>query len=665
MITFFRPLTFFTSHCRIALILIIGVLLLAGAQARDYVVAVDVSQSMGWSLKGPKFPITADNPMRLEVVRNALLKFLDDLPDGARIQLLAFHEAIVADKEIVLANAAAREDARGWVRALKTPPTSKTFVWAALRKSLQKATAYAVQKPGDWVSVRILTDGEDESKDLTLKKVLDEFPHVDGKAMMPDIVLLGSLEGKVDIAKLKVEASGRANPIIITQFTDAFPPVLKSSPEKIEAGQPVTIFDNSRGSFKTYEWFVDGKAAGAKKVLEQNFAAGKHTIRLSVTRADGSRDAAQESFTAVPKALVVDFASPPTLIEGQTADLVSRASGDIKSYGWFVGTEKISAERDVRREFKTPGEFTVKHVVTDSAGAQSELSKKLVVAAKPPPPPPPPKPAAPKAKFHIVGGGFKQGDIVELVNDSEGVTTEHSWDLNSEGASKERNVKFAFEKTGTKKITLTVTGPGGNDSTSQEITIGQKYQEPKVTVEKVGGFKTAPITVTYRAQITGDYDGVEWTFSEGGTSADMNPARTYDKPGDYKATVTVRPKDTTHKPATATADVKLWNRLLLPGIGGGVLLVVALALYQKLKPKPIYGTLTYTFGKAVKKTHELMGTSCNLLTIGIPGWEPKGSYVIRKSGGIILERDGTKLQELEKGTTFDVDGAHFQYHTDI
>ena len=639
-----------------------GVLLLAGAQARDYVVAVDVSQSMGWSLKGPKFPITADNPVRLEVVKTALLKFLDELPDGARIQLLAFHEAIVADKEIVLGNASARDEARMWVRALKTPPKSKTFVWAALRKSLQKATLYATQKPGDWVSVRILTDGEDESTDLTLKKILDEFPHVDGKAMMPDIVLLGSLEGKVDIAKLKVEAAGRANPIIITQFTDAFPPVLKSSPEKIEAGQPVTIFDNSRGSFKTYEWFVDGNAAGTKKVLEQTFALpGKHTVRLSVTRADGSRDAAQESFTAVAKAVTVDFASPPTLIEGQTADLLSRASGDAKSYAWFVGAEKISSERDVRREFKTPGEFTIKHVVTDSAGEQFEVSKKVVVTAKPPPP----KPAAPKAKFHVVGGNFKQQDIVELVNDSEGLITEQSWDLNAEGASKERNVKYTFEKTGAKKITLTVKGPGGTDSASQEIAVGQKYQEPKVTVEKAGGFKTAPTTINYRAQITGDFDSVEWTFSEGGTSAELNPARAYDKPGDYKATITVRPKDATHKPATATAEVKLWNRLLLPGLGGGVLLVVAFALFNKLKPKPIYGTLTYTFGKAVKQTHELMGTSCNLISIGIPGWEPKGSYIIRESGGIVLERDGTKLQELDKGTTFDVDGAHFQYHTDI
>ncbi len=644
-------------------LLFVSVALRTAASARDYVVAVDVSASMGWSLKGPRNAITSENPVRIEVVRNALLKYLDDLPDGARIELIAFTDTIVAEKEIVLANAAARQEAQAWVRALKTPKNSKTFVWAALRKALQKATVYAAEKPGSWVSVRVLTDGEDEHPTDSLRKVLDDFPQVDGKAMMPDIVLLGSLEGKVDIAKLKREANGRANPIIITQFSNAFPPVLKSSPEKIEAGQPVTFFDNSRGSFKTHEWFVDGKGAGAEKVLQQTFAApGKHTIRLAVTRADNSRDAAQEDFTAVAKPVTVDFASPPTLMEGQAADLLSRATGDIQGYAWFVGAEKISAERDTRREFKVPGEFTIRHVVTDAAGAPFELSKKITITAKPPPPP---KPAAPKAKFHIVGSAFKQRDIVELVNDSEGVITEHAWDLGDEGAGKERNVKFAFDKTGSKKITLTVTGPGGSDATSQEIAIGQKFQEPKVTIEKVGSFKTAPATITYRAQITGDYDGIEWTFSEGGKSTELNPVRTFDKPGDYTATITVRPKDASHKAATSIAKVKLWNRWLLPGIGGGVLLLLALALFKKLKPKPIYGTLTWTFGKAVKQRHELIGTSCNLLVIGISGWEPKHSYVIRFDNGIILERDGAKIQDLENGADFNLDGAHFQYHTDV
>ena len=68
--------------------------LLPGALASDVVVAIDTSGSMTWRRDGKGTPETDDNPVRIDVVRDALLKYIRKLPDETLLHVITFDTGI-------------------------------------------------------------------------------------------------------------------------------------------------------------------------------------------------------------------------------------------------------------------------------------------------------------------------------------------------------------------------------------------------------------------------------------------------------------------------------------------------------------------------------------------------------------------------------------------
>ena len=77
--------------------------------ARDYVIVVDTSGSMLWSVKGEKkFTPTAANPRRIDLVKPALKNGMEALPEGTRVTLIEFNTGVRSVKDFVFDRPAAR-----------------------------------------------------------------------------------------------------------------------------------------------------------------------------------------------------------------------------------------------------------------------------------------------------------------------------------------------------------------------------------------------------------------------------------------------------------------------------------------------------------------------------------------------------------------------------
>lgn len=111
------------------------------------------------------------------------------------------------------------------------------------------------------------------------------------------------------------------------------------------------------------------------------------------------------------------------------------------------------------------------------------------------------------------------------------------------------------------------------------------------------------------------------------------------------------------------------NVILGAKIGAGVLtLLVLLGLVNAVRsmlPKPIHGTMEYRLGTFSGK-RELTGASFNLASLGISGWKPKKTYLVKNiRGEICLCPQGEEPKPLARNRSFTLDGATFTFKSQI
>ncbi|MGB9200896.1 chitobiase/beta-hexosaminidase C-terminal domain-containing protein, partial [Methanobacterium sp.] len=92
---------------------------------------------------------------------------------------------------------------------------------------------------------------------------------------------------------------------------------------------------------------------------------------------------------------------------------------------------------------------------------------------------------------------------------------------------------------GTYNVTETVTGPGGNNTQTQNnlITINWPTPIANFTANTTSG--TAPLNIQFLDQSTGNITQYNWDFEDGTTSTQENPSHTFNDPGVYTVIETV------------------------------------------------------------------------------------------------------------------------------
>jgi len=249
-------------------------------------------------------------------------------------------------------------------------------------------------------------------------------------------------------------------------------PIAAFTPDATTGTAPLVVnfTDASQGDDLTYAWdFGDGVGTSTEQNPAYQYdVPGTYPVTLTVTNSAGSNSiSAQIVVTSAIAPPVADF--NPDVSSGTaplTVTFTDASQGEQLTYVWDFGDGVgTSTEQNPVYQYNTLGNYVVSQTVTNPGGSNS-ISVQIVVneAAQ-----------APVASF---SPDIAQGDApltVTFINTSQGTIDTYSWDFNGDGVPDSTNPDemFTFNDAGTYTVSLTVSGPGGQNVSQQTITVNQ------------------------------------------------------------------------------------------------------------------------------------------------------------------------------------------------
>ena len=174
--------------------------------------------------------------------------------------------------------------------------------------------------------------------------------------------------------------------------------------------------------------------------------------------------------------------------------------------------------------------------------------------AGPPPPPPPPGNQLPVASFNAPSCTVGQAcSFDDRSTDADGKIAGWAWNFGDGSTATDAKPQHTYSSAGSYTVTLQVTDDaGGSKSVSASVAVAPRPNQPPSA-----GFTPPSCTAGVPCQFqdgSADSDGSiasrSWTFGDGSTSSDLNPAHTFAAANSYTVTLTV----TDDKGVTATVS---------------------------------------------------------------------------------------------------------------
>jgi PKD repeat protein len=330
----------------------------------------------------------------------------------------------------------------------------------------------------------------------------------------------------------KVEAGERPNQPPVAKFT--------YSPTEPKVGETVT-FDaadsqDPDGKIIGYNWdFGDGSTAQGTRVSHSYSSARTYTVKLTVTDNGGLTNSTTQQVTVHPKpqppmASFTYSPSQPKVGESVSFDASSSSDpdGSIVKYEWNFGDGGTGSGRIAYHSYSSARSYTVTLKVTDNDGLTNSTSKAVTVVAPPP-----------VADFTASPTSGVAPLTVRFTNTSRGEITSYAWDFGDGSTSTEKNPQHTYRNPGSYSVSLTVRGPGGQDTKRRPnlITVSHPHPVARFTASPTSG--SAPLTVRF-TNLSQNYTTSYWSFGDGSTSTETNPVHTYWAMGSYTVRLTVR-----------------------------------------------------------------------------------------------------------------------------
>jgi PKD repeat protein len=174
-------------------------------------------------------------------------------------------------------------------------------------------------------------------------------------------------------------------------------------------------------------------------------------------------------------------------------------------------------------QYTEPGLYTVKLIVTGPGGIDSTINTDYIQVDH----------FAPTADFTAdVTTGIVPLNVNFTDQSLDSINTWH-WDFGDGITSPVQNPAHQYQAAGIYTVSLTVSGPGGsNTSTKTDYII--VHELPPVadfTGDPQSGY--FPLQVSFTDQTGGPVDTWKWYFGDGNTSDIQNPIHTYENEGNY------------------------------------------------------------------------------------------------------------------------------------
>ncbi len=289
---------------------------------------------------------------------------------------------------------------------------------------------------------------------------------------------------------------------------------------------------SSSGGITARNWaFGDGGTSADQNPQHTYAQAGDYTVTLTVTDNGGQNTATNVVHVAPP--LQPPVASFTSADQGNQTfkftDASTSTSGGITAWAWNFGDNQTGNEQNPSHTYAQPGDYTITLTVTD-AGGQNSINGAVHVAAPAQPP---------TASFTSAPNGNLTVQFTDTSVSTNGGITAWAWNFGDNQTSNDQNPVHTYAAGGDYSVTLTVTDPGGNNSTVMPVSVATPAQPP------VAGFSSAPagdLTLQFTDASTSNSGGITawaWDFGDGQTSNEQNPKHTYAQSGDVTVSLTV------------------------------------------------------------------------------------------------------------------------------
>jgi PKD repeat protein len=171
-----------------------------------------------------------------------------------------------------------------------------------------------------------------------------------------------------------------------------------------------------------------------------------------------------------PPPPVADFSGSPTTGDAPlTVTFSDSSTGSVYSWAWDFGDGGTSSAQNPAHTYTAAGTYNVSLAVTGPGGTDSNVKTGYITVSTPPP--------APIAEF---SASPRSGGAPLFVNFSDlstgGMT--YSWNFGDSIISADRDPWHEYSAAGSYTVSLTVTGPGGQDTETKAnfITVTELYQ---------------------------------------------------------------------------------------------------------------------------------------------------------------------------------------------
>lgn len=298
----------------------------------------------------------------------------------------------------------------------------------------------------------------------------------------------------------------------------------------------------------TYLWnFGDGSTSEEPYVEHVYEKGGAYNVTLTVSDNSGlkcekSRTAQKINVNTPPKAVL----SGKTLAcVGEEVSLDASSSKDENSekltYRWEFGDGTQGEGAQVSKVYSKGGVYNVALTVDDNAGSSCSLdSAKHVIKVNTPPEASAGKAVSlclrdPNEAFNVTFDGSRSSD-----NDRDSLT--YTWDFGDDTQGEGAKVTHEYKQAGDYTAKLSVTDNSGSTCAVAVDSIPVKLNKAPLAVAGKDISTCAGSTVTFDGSdsVTSGADAVyHWDFGDGKTAAGKVVEHSYEKGGNYTATLTV------------------------------------------------------------------------------------------------------------------------------
>jgi PKD repeat protein len=328
-------------------------------------------------------------------------------------------------------------------------------------------------------------------------------------------------------------------------------PIAEAGPNRTSETGDVLFFSGSNStasngsSLILFEWDFDGDNvvdAHGSDVNYQFDLEGEYVVTLKVADSIGEVDEDSLTVTVTNREPIASFTwlpvEPTVLADVEFNDTSVDIDGSVTSWFWDFGDGRTSFQEDPFHQYDDKGNFTVTLVVTDDDGASGSVSMEVLLVN-----------VGPSAGFTFDPDEGTVGVDVRFMDkssDPEGKVLEYLWNFGDGSTSTGMNPLHAFDSSGTKSVSLTVTDDEGASHTiTREIMVFPRSR-PVADFDFTPDGGTIEDVVQFEDKSVDD-DGYiaswSWDFGDGSDSSRSEPDHQFSDHGVHYVTLAVEDND--------------------------------------------------------------------------------------------------------------------------